>query len=125
VNILLFADTHIAKAIVIQLRNKGIYIVRLEEVAALPNNASDSEILRYATEQGRAVLSLDDDFETLHYEYLAEGFEHAGIFWGHHSLQGNIGTIVNFIVEYNQLVEDASVDIHKQLIRIKKWRGDT
>lgn len=123
-NLTLLADTHIAREIATQSRNKGIDIVRLEEVADLPNNANDSEILRYATQQGRAVLSLDNDFEALHYEFLARQEDHAGIFLGHKSLQGNIGVIVNELVEYNELVNDIKVDIYNRLIHIKAWRGE-
>ena len=78
----LFMDTHIARAIAVQLRLKGVDVQRLEETSDLPNNAEDSEILIYATEQGRAVLSLDDDFSKLHSEFLKNDEKHSGIFLG-------------------------------------------
>jgi predicted nuclease of predicted toxin-antitoxin system len=114
----LLADTHIAKEISRQLRNRGIDIVRLEELENLATDSSDADILRYAVEDERAVLSLDDDFEQLHFEYIAQQKRHKGIFLGNRRLQGTIGVIVNFIIEYAELIESDD-DIHNQLIYIK------
>ena len=114
----LLADTHIAKQITLQLRAKGVDIVRLEELTDLSNDATDSEILDYAIQHNRTVLSLDNDFEILHFEYIAQQKSHYGIFLGDKRLQGNIGTTVNFIVEYNELIENEG-DILNQLIYIK------
>ncbi len=104
----LITDTHIAKQIAIQLREKGVDVVRLEELSELPNNAKDTDILEWATTNRRAVLSLDDDFERLHYEWMAEEKIHNGIFFGDSDLQGagGIGTIVNFIADYARYVDD-------------------
>lgn len=116
--LIILADTHIDKQIAIQLRSKGVDIVRLEELDDLENNAKDAEILTYAIQNDRAILSLDNDFETLHFNYIAQGKEHKGIFLGDKRLQGNVGIIVNFIAEYSELIESDS-DIHNQLIYIK------
>jgi predicted nuclease of predicted toxin-antitoxin system len=103
----ILADTNIGKAIVVQLRANGMDAIRLEEIADLANNATDSEILDYATKQERSVLSLDDDFRTLHFNYLVQQKNHAGIILAHKSLQGkaSYGRIVNAVLEYSELIE--------------------
>lgn len=117
------SDTHIAKAISTQLRLKGIDVQRLEETSDLPNNAKDRDILIYASEQGRAVLSLDDDFAMLHSEFLKNGENHCGIFLGGRHLQGSagIGVLVKAIAAYHELIAaDAGTmdDFVNQLIHI-------
>ncbi|MDQ7024404.1 MAG: DUF5615 family PIN-like protein [Anaerolineae bacterium] len=118
---MILADTHIAKAISVQLRQKGVDALRLEEIADMPNNSSDKQILTYATVRGRAVLSLDDDFDVLHTEWLSQGKSHAGIFRGQSYLQGNIGIIVNNLIEYHELIVSGAgtmEDLRSQLIFI-------
>lgn len=116
----LITDTHIAKQIAIQLRDKGIDVIRLEELEDLPNDALDSEILEWATNNNRAVLSLDEDFHILHYQWVAEDKVHNGIFLGTRHMQGikGIGIIVNFISAYAEDVLDM-VLVEGELIGIK------
>mgnify|MGYP000208991113 CR=1 FL=1 len=116
----IITDTHVAKAIAIQLRNNGLDVVRLEEIVDLPNDASDIQILQWATDNERAVLSLDDDFATLHYEWIGQGHTHNGIFWGRSRLQGQggIGLIVTFISDYATAIGDMS-DMQNQLIEME------
>lgn len=114
----ILADTHIAKQISLQLRAKGVDIIRLEEVSDLGNDSTDLEILEYAIVQDRAVLSLDDDFLLLHYEFQSKQRSHRGIFLGSRKLQGQIGPIVKFILEYHELFENDD-DIYNQLIEIE------
>ncbi|MCI0708604.1 MAG: DUF5615 family PIN-like protein [Chloroflexi bacterium] len=114
----LLADTHIAGQVSVQLRARGVDIVRLEELDDLGNDATDIQILEYAVTYQRAVLSLDNDFEALHFEYITQQKVHKGIFLGNKRLQGNIGTIVNFIWEYHELFEDDD-DLDNQLIYFK------
>jgi predicted nuclease of predicted toxin-antitoxin system len=119
----LFTDTHIAKAIAIQLRLNGIDVQRLEETPDLPNNAEDNDILTYANEQGRAVLSLDDDFSKLHSKCLKNDEQHCGVFLGGRHLQGSagIGVIVKAVTVYHELIVAGAGtmdDLAKQLIYI-------
>ncbi|MGB7342423.1 MAG: DUF5615 family PIN-like protein [Phototrophicaceae bacterium] len=116
----LFTDTHIAKQIAIQLRDRGIDVIRLEELDDLPNSALDSEILEWATNHNRAVLSLDDDFRVLHYQCMDENKVHKGIFLGTRHMQGirGIGILVNFITAYAEDVLDMIL-IENELIEIK------
>lgn len=118
-SISILADTHISRAIINQLRAKGVDAVRLEEIDDLPNDASDEAILEYATLHNRSVLSLDNDFRIWHYQFLVEQKDHAGIFLGNKTLQGDagIGLIVRTITEYHQLIE--MEDMVNQIIEIK------
>ena len=118
----ILSDTHIAKAITEQLRQKGVDAIRLEEITNLANNADDEIILTYATEQGYAVLSLDDDFDALHAQWLRNGKSHAGIFRGQYHLQGNIGTIVSELMIYHELIVSGAGtmdDLKDKLIYIR------
>ncbi|GIK65140.1 MAG: hypothetical protein BroJett018_29340 [Chloroflexota bacterium] len=118
-----YFDTHIAKAVAVQLRLKGVDVVRCEEIGMA--EASDDEHLTYATAQGRALVSMDEDFMSRHKRVLTEGLEHGGIFRIHSSLQqrGGIGAIVKALFEYHELIaanagtlED---DIVNQVIFVK------
>ena len=55
-----YTDAHIHYAAVKQLRDKGVDIVRCQDVGM--DDASDSEHLTYATDQGRVVVTCDKDF---------------------------------------------------------------
>jgi predicted nuclease of predicted toxin-antitoxin system len=61
------ALTHIAKAAAVQLRAKGIEVVRCEEVGMA--DATDEEHLRYATDNGYIMVSQDADFPSLNSEW--------------------------------------------------------
>jgi predicted nuclease of predicted toxin-antitoxin system len=118
-----YTDTHIAKAVAEQLRQRGIDAVHCEEVGMA--DASDPEHLEYATKEGRVMVSHDRDFQSHHYEWLAEGKPHAGIISVSRRLQGtpNIGRIVTTLAEYHQLIAEGAgtveADIANQLIEIR------
>ena len=121
----LFTDEHISKAIVEQLRRHVIDVLRCEDVGM--KAADDSQLLEYATENGYALLSMDDDVTRLHAEWVQAGKSHGGIFyapmaqfWG----QQGIGPIVRFCTEWAALIEDGAgtlaEHIHNQLLYIRK-----
>jgi predicted nuclease of predicted toxin-antitoxin system len=101
----LYFDTNIAKQIALQLRARGVDVVRCEEVGMA--EAKDWKHLEYAIEQGRAVVSFDRHFPGLHAKYLSTGRDHKGIFYVANHLQGDdgIGVIVRFLLEYHEMVE--------------------
>ncbi|MBZ0305999.1 MAG: DUF5615 family PIN-like protein [Anaerolineae bacterium] len=100
-----YTDTHIAKAVAVQLRQKGVDIVRCEEVGMA--EASDLAHLEYATQHNRIVISHDSDFLALHAEWQEQEHQHAGIIRVASHLQDkrHIGTIVKEVLAYHQLVE--------------------
>lgn len=119
----LYTDTHIAKQVAIQLRNRGVDIVRCEEVGMA--EATDEEHLAYATKEGRALVSMDRDFKRFYFEWIEARKNHAGIFSISRKFQNNygIGRMVSELYEYWQLIEigagTVEKDIYNQIIWIK------
>lgn len=118
-----YTDTHIAKAVAIQLRIRGVDIVRCEEVGLA--EANDITHLEYATSQGRAMVSRDADFLRHHVEWQARGRRHGGIFFVQDHLQGEraVGVIVHILYDYYELVSGGAAtveqDIANQVIYIR------
>lgn len=114
-----YTDTHIAKQVAVQLRQRGVDIVRCEEVGLA--EADDETHLEYATQNSRMVVSMDDDFASLHSQWQKRQQSHSGIVLVSSRLQGerNIGKIVTALYEYFQLIEAGAgtleADIHNQL----------
>jgi hypothetical protein len=117
-----YADTHIAGAITSQLRNRGIDVVRCEEVGLA--NASDPEHLQYATDEGRIIITHDDDFLKLDKDWRAQGKKHAGILYCLPHLQGKsgIGKILSVCVIYHEMIAGGAGtlegDIENQIIYV-------
>ncbi len=81
----LYADEQVARAVVRGLRERGMDVLTAAEAGLL--GAPDEKHLAWARNQGRVILTQDDDFLRLH----AAGEEHAGIVYaeqgarrGHH-----------------------------------------
>lgn len=115
----LYTDTHIAKAIVAQLRNRGVDVIRAQDIGM--DHANDAAHLEFASGEGRAVLSFDDDFEVLHYQWMQAGKHHFGIFLVTRDHQ-NIGMIVEYLAFWNEASngEAASIeaDVYSQFHHI-------
>ena len=112
-------DKHVADAIVNQLRQRGITVVRAEDVNM--GKAKDAEILTYAAQHDYAVITFDSDFQELHRQWLQQDRNHTGIFFCAHHLQGQsgIGRIVTVCAEFYELINSNAGtlkdDIHNQL----------
>jgi hypothetical protein len=71
------------------------------------------------------MVSMDDDFIDLHFQWLEQDKSHLGIFKISHKLQGNegIGAIFKALFEYHGLISEGAAtldkDIHNQLIFIR------
>ncbi len=111
-----YFDTHIAKAVAIQLRLREIDVVRCEEVGMA--EASDDEHLAYAAAAGRALVSMDEDFMGRHYRWLEAGHIHAGLFRVESHLQqsGGIGRIVLTLFEYHELIATGAGTLEDDII---------
>ena len=72
-----YTDSHIAKAVAVQLRKRGVDIVRCQEVGK--DNAPDDAHLTYATSQGRTIITADKDYLVLDTLWRESGRHHAGI----------------------------------------------
>ncbi len=121
----IFTDEHISKAVVEQLRQRRIDVLRCEDVGMKANE--DSRLLEYATENGYVLLSMDDDVTRLHAEWMQTGRDHKGIFYApmaQFSGQQGIGPIVLFCVEWAEQIERETVflaeRIFNQLLYIRK-----
>ncbi len=68
-----YADEHVAMAVVRGLRQRGVDVLTVVEAGML--SASDVEHVMRARNDGRVIVTQDDDFLRLH----AEGVEHRGI----------------------------------------------
>ena len=117
-----FTDVQIAKQVTLQLQNKGVDIIRCQDIGMM--EASDEELLIYATEHQRAMVSFDKDFTRIHDEWLEVNKLHGGIFriLPHLEGQNGIGTIVTSLLEYYQLIDEKAgtleEDIENQIIFI-------
>jgi predicted nuclease of predicted toxin-antitoxin system len=111
-----YADVHIAKEAVRQLKQRDIDIVHCGEVGMA--DASDATHLEYAINEQRVVITCDKDFPILHFGYLATGKIHFGIV--HLSMNEdcqNIGTIVKEIAELHDLADNVT-DLQNVLWRV-------
>lgn len=90
-----YFDTHIAKAAAVQLRARGVDVIRCEEVNMA--EADDSAHLIYATQQARIMVSQDDDFLLLDKQWKLAGKTHAGIMRVPPNYQG--AAQISFVVE--------------------------
>lgn len=110
-----YFDTHIARAIAEQLRLKNVDVVRCEEVGMA--SASDEAHLQYATDEGRIMLSQDDDFLTLDAEWKQQNRQHAGIMYEPGHLQGasQVSYIVRQVMFYNEAEDGGAVDYQTEI----------
>lgn len=71
-----YFDEHIADAIVKGLRRRGIDVLTLAEAGKL--GAADEEHFAFAHQQGRVIVTHDDDFLRL----TAASSDHSGVVYG-------------------------------------------
>jgi hypothetical protein len=97
-----YFDTHIPKAAAVQLRQRGIEVVRCEEVDLA--EADDTEHLEYATGHLLTLVSHDRDFWELHGHWMMQGLHHTGIILFHHQFEGKVGKFVTELAALHQLI---------------------
>ena len=104
----LYADEQIARAVVRGLRERGVDVLTAAEAGLL--GASDEKHLALARNQGRVILTQDDDFLRLH----AAGVEHAGIVY---AAQGTrIGDIIRGLMLIHDLLEAEEMVKHVEFL---------
>ena len=74
-----FTDEHIHLAVVTQLRNRGVDVVRVEDLGW--KSEDDVPLLEHAVHEGRALVTGDKHFAGHHSVWMAEGRQHFGIFY--------------------------------------------
>jgi hypothetical protein len=101
-----YTDTHIDKQVAIQLRQRGVDVVRCEEVGMA---AVDDEVhLEYAARNDLALITKDAGFRLRHFEWLSHAKQHSGIFFcadRHHTA---IGLIVKVCYAFHQLIAEGA-----------------
>jgi len=112
-----FADEHFNKAALKQLTLRGLDALHAEEAGFA--GWQDFQLLEYATQQGRVMLTCDRDFEDLHYEWLEQEKPHSGIILMHpdHHCK-HPGEIVRIVMYYHELADTAE-DMQNRL-----WPGE-
>ncbi|MBN1565155.1 MAG: DUF5615 family PIN-like protein [Anaerolineae bacterium] len=111
-----FTDSHIAKAVAMQLREKGVDIVRCQEVGLA--DAADSVLLEYAVQDGRVMISNDQDFLRLNARWQEEGRSHNGIMFCQEHLQGmpGISAIVKACLDYHEMIEGGAGTVEDDIV---------
>lgn len=104
----LYADEHIATAVVRGLRQRGVDVITVVDAQA--RGATDENLLRDAREQGRVMLTQDDDFLRLH----AAGRDHAGIV--HVNPKARVGEIVRGVLLIHQLLDAVDMRRHVEFL---------
>jgi Domain of unknown function (DUF5615) len=115
-----YTDSHIARAVAIQLRRKGVDIIRCQDVAM--DDADDPDHLDYAVKQGRTLVTSDEDFLALDAEWRGSGRQHSGIVYVFPENREAIGTMVKELLFLYEAIEggaaDLEKDVYNQIIRI-------
>jgi predicted nuclease of predicted toxin-antitoxin system len=107
-----YTDTNIAKSVTVQLRLRGVDIIRCEDVGLA--EADDLIHLEYAAQQGRAIVTNDRGFARWHTQWLEAGKTHAGIFIVIHDKE-NIGMIVNELLFWHDSVIAGAAELEKDV----------
>lgn len=111
-----YLDTHIAKSVAHQLRQRNIDVIRCEEVGMA--DASDEAHLTYATDNACIMVSQDDDFLTLAARWQMQGKQHQGIFYvpPHLQVSAQISHIVEQIQFYVDAEQQQALDVETDIV---------
>jgi predicted nuclease of predicted toxin-antitoxin system len=101
-----YTDTHIDKQVALQLRQRGIDVIRCEEVELA--DADDEAHLQYASENQLALITKDAGFRSRHFQWISQAKTHYGIFFCADRHAAAIGKIVNACYAYAQLIEEGA-----------------
>jgi predicted nuclease of predicted toxin-antitoxin system len=114
-----YTDTHLDKAIAVQARQRGVDVIRCEEVGMA--TAQDFEHLAYAAAQGRTMISADADFTRLHAEWQASGQPHAGIIYIQPERKDDIGAIVAALEFLHQAIEGGAATLEEDVYNTLRY----
>ncbi|MBZ0319233.1 MAG: DUF5615 family PIN-like protein [Anaerolineae bacterium] len=118
-----YLDSHISKEAAIQLRRKGIDAIHCAELGK--QDDSDEAHLVFSTEQGRIMVSCDKRIEQqLHFAWLEQGREHAGIiFVQNEDCEGErgISVIVRELIFLCEAVQEGACSVEDDLYN-QFWR---
>jgi len=104
-----YTDTHIPKQVAIQLRAKGIEVVRCEDVDMA--EADDEAHLEYAANNGFVLITKDEGFRARHFRWISEEKPHKGIFYCGERQTAAIGEIVSACTTYYEIIESGAGEV--------------
>lgn len=117
-----YTDSHVPKQVAIQLRERGIDIIRCQEIGYA--DATDYEHLEKATSEFRMVITGDSDFPRLNSQWNEVGRFHAGILYFQPNQQGDTGAIVNSATFLSQAVEIGAAtledDVYNRIVYVER-----
>ena len=103
-----YTDEQVPKAVVDGLRRRGVDVLSTHEAEML--GASDVEQLALASEQGRVILTQDDDFLRLH----AKGQNHCGIVYARQPTP--IGDMIRGLMLIVQVLDAKEMQDHVEFL---------
>ncbi len=117
-----YTDAHVPKQVAIQLRAKGIDVMRCQEIGF--EDASDISHLIEAARQRRMIITGDADFPRLSAQWGLENKFHAGILYFQHESQGDIGLIVSAALFLFEAIEFGAAtledDVYNRIIFVER-----
>ncbi len=103
-----YMDEHIARAVVLGLRQRGIDVLTVPEASKL--GATDEEQLAFARKEGRVFFTRDDDFLRLH----TSGLPHAGIVYT--SRRVSIGDMIRGLALIHEILDTDDMQGHVEYL---------
>jgi hypothetical protein len=109
---LVLTDENISNAVAEQLKKRGVDAERVIDL--LPEGTDDDALLEYAYEHGYSIVTYDKRIRKHIDKRVSEGNDHCGVFIAPEDLQGDIGIgrIVEFLTEFNELVNGGAATLH-------------
>ena len=101
-------DEHVSKAVVRGLRQRGADILTVPEAGML--GASDQEHVARARQEGRVLLTQDDDFLRLH----SKGAQHAGIVYA--PQRTSVGDIIFGLMLIREVLDPDDMQNHVEFL---------
>ncbi|GIK30213.1 MAG: DUF5615 family PIN-like protein [Chloroflexi bacterium] len=109
-------DVHLHKEAARQLRLKGIDVLHVGDIDL--QDAPDSQIMAYAIQDGRAMVTCDEGYARFHYTFAEQDITHYGIVYFRMEDQcQSISIIVREIETIAKAAADAA-DLQDQLWRV-------
>ncbi len=104
-----FLDQHIPAAVARGLRRRGVDVLTAQEAGRC--GVTDIEQLRYAHQQGRVLVTFDDDFLGL----AAGGAQHAGIAFCS-AMKYTLGELIRVLLLAYEVLEPADMLNHIEFL---------
>ncbi len=108
-----YTDAHIPKSVVRQLLQKGVDIVRCEDIGM--KYAKDEAHWEYAIREGRVLVTCDEDFFNHAAAWNEKGKSHPGIVFIISEKQGIIGVIVKELLFLHEAIAGGAATLEEDV----------